>query len=311
MANIIAIHNGLFHADDAFCIALLNLMVKKEIMTPFTVVRTRDPEVIKTADFAVDVGGEYMPVEHRFDHHQRGYTEKHDNGIPCAAIGLLWRHYGGQLCAKYSDTPRDLWELIDEELIQSLDAADCGYQPGMPTMGACQVTTLSGVVAAFNTENIFDENAQYEAFMEAVTFCEGHLDRVLRNGARVLPDCLETRECLKNAKDGILVLPRGMSWKRTAYKEGGDDLKLVVFPSKDDQYNIQSLNVTIDSRDLRCPCPQKYRGCAPRSMKLGNCELEFAHASGFLGVVHAASLEEAVEAARVWKKEAEEESVVA
>lgn len=35
------------------------------------VVRTRDPELLAECDVVVDVGGEYDPERHRYDHHQR------------------------------------------------------------------------------------------------------------------------------------------------------------------------------------------------------------------------------------------------
>lgn len=35
------------------------------------VVRTRDPERLAECDVVVDVGGEYDPERHRYDHHQR------------------------------------------------------------------------------------------------------------------------------------------------------------------------------------------------------------------------------------------------
>lgn len=34
-------------------------------------VRTRDPERLAECDVVVDVGGEYDPERHRYDHHQR------------------------------------------------------------------------------------------------------------------------------------------------------------------------------------------------------------------------------------------------
>ena len=35
------------------------------------VVRTRDPQRLAQCDVVVDVGGEYDPERHRYDHHQR------------------------------------------------------------------------------------------------------------------------------------------------------------------------------------------------------------------------------------------------
>jgi uncharacterized UPF0160 family protein len=48
----LATHNGTFHADDVFGVAVLQLLHPGAEL-----VRTRDPETIAKADFAVDVGG--------------------------------------------------------------------------------------------------------------------------------------------------------------------------------------------------------------------------------------------------------------
>ena len=62
----IATHNGSFHADDVFGVAVLMLLHPGAEL-----VRTRDEQVVAAADFAVDVGGEWDPARGRFDHHQR------------------------------------------------------------------------------------------------------------------------------------------------------------------------------------------------------------------------------------------------
>lgn len=64
---IIATHNGKFHADEVFAVSLLKRLDR---FADAEVVRTRDPEVLKTADVVVDVGGQYDPATHRYDHHQ-------------------------------------------------------------------------------------------------------------------------------------------------------------------------------------------------------------------------------------------------
>jgi len=57
-------HDGNFHADDVFSIAVL-----KTIFPTLTLIRTRDKHVISQADIVIDVGNEYDPETGRFDHH--------------------------------------------------------------------------------------------------------------------------------------------------------------------------------------------------------------------------------------------------
>jgi uncharacterized UPF0160 family protein len=49
---IIATHSGKFHADDVWAVAVLDV-----VFPGSELVRTRDPETIRRAVFAVDVGG--------------------------------------------------------------------------------------------------------------------------------------------------------------------------------------------------------------------------------------------------------------
>lgn len=79
------------------------------------VVRSRDPEILKTLDILVDVGAEYGilshqnividffrpyikdPSRHRYDHHQRGFTETmeidgHRFETKLSSAGLIYRY---------------------------------------------------------------------------------------------------------------------------------------------------------------------------------------------------------------------------
>nr|KAF6367714.1 hypothetical protein mMyoMyo1_001667 [Myotis myotis] len=64
----IGTHNGTFHCDEALACALLRLLPEYQ---DAEIVRTRDPEKLASCDVVVDVGGEYDPQRHRYDHHQR------------------------------------------------------------------------------------------------------------------------------------------------------------------------------------------------------------------------------------------------
>lgn len=42
-----------------------------EFLQDAEIIRTRDPAELAKCDIVVDVGGEYDPKKHRYDHHQR------------------------------------------------------------------------------------------------------------------------------------------------------------------------------------------------------------------------------------------------
>ena len=128
---LIVTHSGKFHADDAWAVAVLNVLYPDA-----AIVRTRDQAIIDTADFAVDVGGVYDPAAGRFDHHQKGFEVARQTGVPYASAGLVWREYGarcvsalalshtGQVLAE--DKAREIAYGIDADVVQYLDLSDVG-----------------------------------------------------------------------------------------------------------------------------------------------------------------------------------------
>jgi uncharacterized UPF0160 family protein len=103
-------HNGPFHADDVFAVAFL----KEAAFYLFDIVRSRDPEVLSTAEVLVDVGGEYKPEEGKFDHHFVGAPVR-ENGIPYASFGMVAKQTLG--------LSADL-----QQLIEKIDASDNGVK---------------------------------------------------------------------------------------------------------------------------------------------------------------------------------------
>ncbi|MFZ1019666.1 MAG: MYG1 family protein [Minisyncoccia bacterium] len=114
-------HNGSFHADDIFAAATLSLYLEKKGET-FEIIRTRDPEIIKSGDFVFDIGYIYNPDLNRFDHHQPGGAGKHKDGIEYSSFGLVWEKFGIELCGSPTSA-----EIIDEKLALPVDAFDNGF----------------------------------------------------------------------------------------------------------------------------------------------------------------------------------------
>ncbi|NXD88205.1 MYG1 protein, partial [Halcyon senegalensis] len=127
------------------------------------VVRTRDPQRLAQCDVVVDVGGEYDPERHRYDHHQRSFTESMRSLRPgkpwttkLSSAGLVYCHFGSQILAGLLGLPEDdpvvtaLYDKLYESLVQEVDAADNGIAPaaGEPRYGLS--TTLSARVARLN-----------------------------------------------------------------------------------------------------------------------------------------------------------------
>ena len=109
---IASTHDGRFHADEIFALAVLNLFYPD-----LEIVRSRDENVYKNADIIVDVGHVYDPDNLIFDHHQRSFTLKRGSGIPYASFGLVWKQYGELLCGS---------STFMHNLQTTMDKEDCG-----------------------------------------------------------------------------------------------------------------------------------------------------------------------------------------
>ena len=100
-------HDGVFHADEVFAIALW----KKYVNSNIEIIRTRDTDM--QADMFIDIGGVYSPDELLFDHHQLSY--KGD----LSSVGMI---------AKYiTDGGIDIPDRI-LILVKELDDNDTGKQ---------------------------------------------------------------------------------------------------------------------------------------------------------------------------------------
>ncbi len=138
--NIVT-HNGNFHADDIFGVAILNLYYQGQIK----VIRSRDPKIISQADIVLDTGGRYDFSQKVFDHHQLGGAGKRENGVPYAASGLIWKNFGRKLVK--SD---EAHLLIDQELIQHLDAEDTGFSDFYSEKFQAGTWTFDKILKTFN-----------------------------------------------------------------------------------------------------------------------------------------------------------------
>lgn len=120
---LIGTHSGTFHADEALAVSLLRSLDKFKssrlsffflfffssfVSTYIRVqlirytfiyliflglVRTRDPAVLETCDIVVDVGGQYDPERHRYDHHQREFSETYsgEHLTKLSSAGLIYK----------------------------------------------------------------------------------------------------------------------------------------------------------------------------------------------------------------------------
>lgn len=172
----IVTHNGVFHADDVFAVAALQLHLGKDSVQ---VVRTRDEAVIATGDWVVDVGGLYDPAARRFDHHQPGAPVR-DNGLPYAGFGLVWKEVGEALSGSAEVAKR-----IEERLVMPIDANDVGVSIHTALDLEMEPFEIHDAISVFNPPRNSDESADAN-FVQAVSMARAILERlIIRIHARI------------------------------------------------------------------------------------------------------------------------------
>ncbi|CAO3656258.1 unnamed protein product [Mucor fragilis] len=131
MVKTIGTHSGHFHCDEALAVSLLK---KTKEFTGAQLIRTRDANKLAECDIVVDVGGVYDPATHRYDHHQRGFTETFDDKhkTKLSSAGLVYKHFGKEVVMHLlGKTEMDadvemLYQKTYHGFVEALDANDNG-----------------------------------------------------------------------------------------------------------------------------------------------------------------------------------------
>ncbi len=268
----IAVHDGVFHADDAFAVAALQRIAKVEV------VRSRRPEVLAAVDLRVDVGGEYAPEKATYDHHQRGGAGTRDNGVPFAGFGLVWKHYGTEIAGD-----AEVARLVEDILVQPVDAADCGFAlNGAETVKEVIPYTISAAVSAMNPG--WDETPDFDgAFGRAVEFAGTILDRVIARAAGVVKAKSLVRQAIAEATDPrLIVLATFCPWQEVVVTESA--ALFVCFPSETGDWRIQAIPPELGSFAKRRELPEPWAG--KRGVELaeltGVADAVFCHPGRFI-----------------------------
>jgi uncharacterized UPF0160 family protein len=248
----IVTHNGNFHADDVFSVAAL-----KSIFSSFTLIRTRDLEIIGKADIVIDVGGEYDPEAGRFDHHQRGGAGKRENGIPYSSLGLIWQKYGLDIC----QGNKDVANAVDAGLVSKIDAIDCGHVEGI-----YDGISLSQTISMFNPT--WQEDSHFDTcFDEAVDFASRVLTRFIASASGVISSQTIVAKAIENAQDPrVIVLDKYTPWKTTVHTLSEVALYM-VYPSQTGQWRIQTVPIEPSSFEDRKPLPKEWAGLSDKSLQ--------------------------------------------
>jgi uncharacterized UPF0160 family protein len=286
-------HNSKFHADDIFACATLQLVLERRGEL-YKVIRTRDKDTIATADFVFDLGGEYDHEKKRYDHHQKGGAGERDNGVPYAAFGLVWKHYGEVLCGSV-----EIADILDKKLVQPIDAEDNGMKIMELVHEDVVPRTLQGVLYAFRPtwkEGFTDE--QYDKrFLEQVDFAK----KLIMREIQVIIDNLPVKDFIKEAYNKasdkrIIIFEGSYPWE--PFMDEYPEVVYVIFP-RSDTWRVGAVPQGKFSFELRKPLPQSWGGLRDEDLvrETGVSGAVFCHNARFLAV--ATSLEGAQKLAQL------------
>lgn len=276
-------HNSRFHADDVFAVATLSLVFGGNI----TVMRTRDPKKYVWADIILDIGGEYDPARDRFDHHQTGRAGFHDNGIPYASFGLVWKKYGEKAAGT-----KTLADDIEKNLVCPIDANDNGVSiyDVKADFDFSPVTIQSIIASAGNTYKEKDRD-QDAAFMEMVAFAKAIILRAVAQSV-AHADAQEKIDAAYAVTDNkkVLILDDNYPWDSKVQKY--PDLLFVIHPNQSrDSWVVNTVRIDPKEYAPRKKFPASWGGLRNEELAkvTGVADSSFCHTGLF--VASAKSLE--------------------
>ena len=286
-------HDGRFHADDVFAAVILRESQADNVN--LKIERTRDPAVIEAADIAFDVGCEYDPGRNRFDHHQVSAPSElaRSNSVPYASAGLVWKHVGMTYLRRYQNTLgagypvgstelQKLWAIVDEELIQPVDASDTGS-----VIINGPMLTISGIIDLHNVKweyaTAFSHVEKFLYFNATCEFARSVLQLVISNGISKI----KAEKLIADApiEDRVMILSENCPWQRNLFALGLDsEVYFVVYPDNDETWRAQCVPPSPGSFDKKVPLPRAWAGKRDEELqKISGCESAiFCHPNLFI-----------------------------
>lgn len=274
----VATHDGSFHADEVFAVAALTLLGER-----LEVVRTRDNETIAGCDLRVDVGFAHDPTAGGFDHHQRGFDLKRDNGIGFASFGLIWREYGPRVCGDDAQAAAQ----VDQVLVQGIDANDTGQTLVESLLDDVRPMTVSDVIGAMNArwdEDLSDDEERAR-FDDAVALAAPIIEREVASALSYRRATRVVHEAIDGAADPRIVeLAENVPWKHVVVP-GAPDALYVIYPKRQG-FGLEAVPAELGSFANKRDLPEPWAGLdGPELAELtGVADALFCHSKRFLAV---------------------------
>ena len=273
----VAVHNGDFHPDDVTAVAILSLYLNR----PLNIVRTRDPKILAEIDYVFDVGGEYKPNKNKYDHHQQSFNLKRKNGVAYSSAGLAWKHFGEKIVGS-----REVWQKIDEKILQPLDAEDSGIELCESYFKNIAEYTFTDYLHALNNTWKEKTRSSLHAFEQAVADAKKMLEReIKRSQDNKLGEKNIKNIYKKTADKRIIVLDANYSWKKVL--DNFPEPLFAIFPDfENNTWHATAVHVKGFKFKYRLNYPKNWAGKTGKELVeiTGVPDAVFCHKHRFIAV---------------------------
>lgn len=285
----IVTHSSHFHPDDVCAVAVLHILLNGK----YKLIRTRNMDIARKADFLLDYGGEHDPKRQRFDHHQQGGAGVRANGVPYASFGLVWKEYGERLCGSKS-----VAERIDEKIVALADAMDNGIDLITPKIEDVRPYYFADFLFSWNPTWNEDESLRTKNFKKAVGYAVVMLSREIERGKSSEEGRLFAEKDYENATDKrVIELSGNYPWTEILVSHS-EPLFVIKPTPEDNTWGVKCVPVEKNSFVNRKQLPIAWAGKtgAELAKVTGVSDAVFCHNGRFLVV--AKSREGAIELAK-------------
>ncbi|MEK7564098.1 MAG: MYG1 family protein [Patescibacteria group bacterium] len=286
-------HSGSFHADDIFATATLSILLERN-GEAFEIIRTRDPEIMKTADYIYDVGGVYDEATNKFDHHQVGGAGKGENGIEYSSFGLVWKKFGAEVCES-----SEVAEKINKKLVSPIDAHDNGMDLVKNMYDTAPYFVQYFFYSMVPTWLEDQDKTNYDKmFLESVEIAKKILFREIAQARDLLIAEKSIQEIYENTTDKRIVT-FDRNYPPAQIIQNFKETLFIIYPRSDGTFGVRTVRENSESFGNRKDFPKAWGGLMEEELQniTGVSDAIFCHRALFLAV--ARSLEGATKLAHI------------
>ena len=298
---LIGTHDGSFHCDEALAISMLKLLPE---YAGCTVVRSRNPELLAKCGVVVDVGAQYDPATHRYDHHQREFTGCLEGySTKLSSAGLVYQHFGRSILKHVLGTQDEaLVETCFHKLyrgfVEHIDGIDNGISIADGPARYHVSTSLSARVGYLNPAWNEEQTPEIlnARFVEAMTLTGSEF---VSHAQALQSQWWPARSIVQRAVDArlavhpsgqIIVLDTACPWKDHLFEVETETrcaapVLYAVYQDLGGSWRIQAVPQDPQSFHSRKSLPAAWCGVRDEALSAltGQPGCIFIHASGFIG----------------------------